>query len=159
MTVRLKADGATGKVAIYDYTTANDDPFTAPLSHVSRLLFHSDLQYPAIIDVRTGSITLPSVGTNTTERSVAYTLFAHGRGGVPYVEGAITSGLSRVVALCGSVPVQVGTSLGAAFPRVVHLGADATNVYLNEYGSTHETFAWGSVTLGWTVYVTDVLVA
>lgn len=159
MTMRLKADGTSGTVAVYDYTAGNDNPFSNPLGDIPRLRFHSGLLYPAIVSTVTGSISLPAVSANTTDRNVRHTLFAHGRGGIPYVEGAITSGLSRVVGLCGSVPVQTGDSTGAAFPRVVHLGADATNVYLNEYGSTHETFGWSALTLGWTVYVTDVLVS
>lgn len=157
MSMRLRAVGGT--MAVYDYTAGDDAPFSAPLSNIARLRFHSGLNYPAIINTVTGTLNLPAVGTNTSHRRVQYTLFAHGRPGIPYVEGAIVSGLGQVVGLCGSVPVQTGTSLGAAFPRMLSLGADGTNVYLVEYGTTHETFGWASLSLDWRVYVLDTLVA
>lgn len=159
MTMRLYADGGTGKVAVYDYTAGDDVPFTTPLSAIGRLKFHSDLPYPAIIDTRSVSVTLPAVASATDESNIRHILFAHGVSGIPYVEGAITSGLSRVVALCGSVPVQVGTGLANSFFRAVHLGADATYVYLNDYCTTYETQGFPALTLGLNVFVLDTVLS
>ena len=146
--------------AIWDQSVVGDAPFSAPLSYLPQTRFHSSLRYPAIVSTVSGSIALPSVPANRREYSMANILFAHGRAGIPYVEGAITSGLSRVVALCRSVPIMTcGTGAAGQFPRVVHLGADATNVYLNDYGTTYELSGFASITLGWTVYVTDVLLS
>lgn len=158
MTMRLKADGTTGAIAIYSYDTANDAPFTTPLSNVSRLQFHSNLEYPAVVSIVSGTTTLPAVGV-ATHISTTHTLFAHGRGGTPYVEGYITSGLGQQVGLCGSVIVQqnTGSSSALRFARWVHLGADATNVYLHELGESIDTQGYASLDLGWTVYVLDTL--
>jgi len=156
--MRFKAS-ASG-VAIYDEAAAGGDgPFTSPLSHLGNVRFHSSLKYPAIVDTRTGiTVNLAAVGTNVTHRTQTFTLFAHGRGGIPFVEGVITGGLSQTVALCGSVPVQTcGSGAAGAFVRVVHLGADGTNVYLNDYGTTYELSGFSALTLTLTVYVTDVL--
>lgn len=153
MTTWIDIDGATNAVAIY--TGDDDAPLTAPLDHVDRLKFHSSLPYPYVVDTRTGTLSLPAVAANTTERTVAHTLFAHGRASTPYTYGKITSGLSQTVPMQGGVVVQTGASLGAVYPRVLHLGADATNVYINEYCSTHNTFGLSSLTLDWTVYVLE----
>ncbi len=153
MTTWIDISGAVNAVAIY--TGDDDAPLTAPLSHVDRLKFHSSLPYPYVVDTRTGTLSLPTVAANTTERTVAHTLFAHGRGSTPYTYGKITSGLSTTVPLQGGVVVQVGSGLGAVFPRVLHLGADATNVYINEYASTHSSVGLPALTLGWTVYVME----
>ena len=143
--------GDNNSVSIY---TGDDDlPSTDPLNHVDRLKFHSILPYPYVVDTRSGTLALPAVAANTTERTVSHTLFAHGRSATPYTYGKITSGLSQTVPMQGGVVVQTGASLGAQFPRVLHLGADATNVYINEYASTHSTFGLSALTIGWTVYV------
>ena len=154
MTVTMKADGVAGKVAIW--TGAGDAPFTNPLGNVGSLLFHSDLLCPAIIATYTGSITLPAVGVGTIF-TANNALFAHGRAGTPYVEGYISSGLGSNVALAGSVIVQQGSGLAASFARHVHLGADATNVYLHDYATTYYQQGFGALTLSWTVYVLDTL--
>jgi len=163
MTVRLKADG-TGKVAIYTYDTPDDVPFTSPLSAVSRLRFHTDLVYPRIINTQTRTITLPSVIANAqsdTDTTSTTTLFAHGLGGIPWVEGKITSGLGQVVPLCGSVPVQRHSTFPAtvsgSFVRLVHLGADSTNVLLNSFCVTEDVQTMPAVTITVVVYVTNIL--
>lgn len=154
MTVRLHADGATGKLAIYNYS-GSDAPFTAPLSNISSLLFHSDLRSISITGVQTGTATLPVRSANTSGRA-AIALFAHGKAGFPYVEGRITSiggvGISRP--LVGSVPVVTQTQ---GYARLVHLGADSTFVYLHEVYAAEKTTAYAGLVLGYEVYVSDVL--
>lgn len=155
MTVTMKADGVAGKVAIW--TGTGTAPFDNPLGNVGSLLFHSDLLCPAIIATYTGSITLPAVGVGTIF-TANNALFAHGRPGTPYVEGYISSGLGQNVALAGSVIVQQGTGLeGPSFARHVHLGADATNVYLHDYAITHYQQGFSALSLSWVVYVLDTL--
>lgn len=166
MTVRLKVDGTTGTVAIYDYTIENDEPFTNPYSHLSRLHFHSNLPAIKVVDVRTGSTTLAALNSginyNITDPTTWYpglteakTLFAHGQAGVPYCEGRITSlaGSPVNIPLTGSVPIQRVNG----YPRWLHLGADATNVILNAFvnGSVNGNYA--SVAVNWEVYVTDMV--
>ena len=167
MTVRLKADGATGKVAIYDYTTANDDPFTAPLSHVSRLYFHSDLPAIKVIDVQTGTASLAAANGNDnrisgnlyTSVGEVKTLFAHGITGTPYVEGRITSlaGSSVNIPLTGSVPIQDYGANGAGLYRWLTLGSNATNVVLNAWINANAYQDYPAINVGWEVYVTDLV--
>lgn len=156
MAVRLKVDGVAGKCAIY--TGGDDAPFDYPLEHVDKIRFHSDLQYPRIISTHTGTWTLPAVAAQAGFVKRSTNLFAHGLSGTPYVEGFVTvSGVK--VPLLGSVPLNrlSGTRTGFA-ARWVHLGADATNVIMNEatvgmYESGHGTFD-----VDWTVYLTDTLI-
>lgn len=157
--VRLYIEGSTGKAAIYE-TTSGDAPFTTPLSHIDKLYFHSDLDAISVQTVHTGTVTLPSRAQNG-EYNATQNLFAHGLGGIPYVEGRLTKigGTSVSVPLCGSVCVYKGSgSEAGAFARWVHLGADATNVMLSEYTTTHlDTGGFGSLALEYEVYVTDLL--
>lgn len=154
MTVRFHADGATGKLAIYNYS-GSDAPFTSPLSYIPSVLFHSDLQSISVTGVSTGTATLPARAANTTGRA-AIALFAHGKAGFPYVEGRITSiggvGISRP--LVGSVPVATQTQ---GYARLVHLGADSTFVYLHEVYAAEVSTAYAGLVLGYEIYVTDVL--
>ena len=151
MAVRLKADGATGKVAIY--TGTDDLPFDTPLSYVSRLRFHSDLEYPRVISTHTGTVSLPAVGAATGYRLVTHTLFAHGLGGAPFVEGTLALGGVNVPWL-GSVPAATSAS-GPA--RWLHLGADATNIICREYSYGPRSNTFGALSVNWTVYLTDTI--
>jgi hypothetical protein len=54
VSVKLRARGSDGKVAIY--RGPDDAPFTNPLGNLPRVLFHSDLHYPTIIGQVSGSI-------------------------------------------------------------------------------------------------------
>lgn len=157
MTVRFNVDGVAGVAAIY---TGDDDlPMSDPLSHVDRLKFHSGLHNIAIVSVHTGLTILPAVAPASYNRQ-PHTLFAHGKAGVPYVEGRITSfnGVARSTPLVGSIALAQQSGVEhAAFPRIVHLGANATNVILNEASVAHQEQWWSAMSVGWEVYVTDVL--
>jgi hypothetical protein len=164
MSVRLRVDGNSGKVAIYDYTAENDVPFSSPLSAVSRLRFHSELIYPHIIYTRTVSVKLPEVIANAKNDSdTTYTanLFAHGQSGIPWVEGKVTAGLGSIVPLCGSVPVQQHSSspssASQSFVRILHLGADSTNVVLNSFCVTEDVQTMPELTITVVAYVTNIL--
>lgn len=165
---KLKADGATGKVAIYtvEDTAIDDAPFTAPLSNLSRVEFHSDLDYVRVNSVQTGTLNLPSraKGFPVTAR---HNLFAHGLGYQPMVMGYAELDSTYTLSLLGSVILYgsndfftVGSNPGAdGWFRSVQLGADTTYVYLHEYsllprsGTTRPDFP--AQTLDWTVMVTS----
>ena len=153
MTVKLYADGTTGKLAIYRYS-GNDNPFSDPLNNIGALLFHSDLRSISIINTVSSSVTLGAIGGNAAGRNT-YTLFAHGISGTPYVEGRITSinGSGASLPLAGSVPVATQAS---GYARWVHLGADATNVYLSEVYASERVTSYAAMTLGLEVYISDV---
>lgn len=156
---------ASGKVAIWD-DASNDAPFTNPLGNLSRVKYHSDLGYTQIIDVRDVTLNLPPIA-NVLQGTASHQLFAHGRGGVPFILGKVTVG-GQPCAFTGSVPVQMGTAGASGFGyygRWLALGADATHVYAYEYyvcvgnsggsSSTWETYP--ALSLPITVYVTDEL--
>jgi len=161
MTMRLKCDGVTGKVAIYDYTAGNDNPFTDPTNNISRLKFHSDLDSISVIAKVTGTITLPAMSAGAF-RSAATNVYAHGRGAIPYVEGRITSigGSGVDWAFLGSVPVVDGTAalggdtLNTGYQRILHLGANSTYVIINEMSQARGI--WPAVNIGYEIWVTDV---
>lgn len=156
---RLKYD--SGSLAIYDVesTAIDDAPLSSPLSYVSRLHFHSALEYPAIIATYTGTVTLPALSADQTYFAT-YILAAHGRPGVPYVEGAINIG-GVWVPLAGSVPVlqQSGNVNAASFARFLHLGADYSYIMLREYSISEFRVGFGGGSFNYVVYLTDRLVA
>lgn len=149
MAVRFKARGSDGRVAIY--TGTDDDPFDAPLSNMSRVLFHSELLYPTIIGETSGTLSLPGRGANI-EGDTSHILFAHGQSGTPLVIGYATLGGVRV-GLCGSVPLQT-TSEG--WSRWIALGADGTYVRMAEKWATPAASGFGGVSVPWVAYILDV---
>jgi hypothetical protein len=151
MTVNFRARGSDGKVAIF---TGDDDlPLDAPLSHMSRVLFHSDLLYPKIVMEVSGTLSLPARGAAQISRA-AHTLFAHGQAGTPLVIGyAVLDGGNRP--LCGSLPVQM-TSRG--FGRWLALGATASNVQIAETWFSQDNEGFGAISVPWVAYVTDTVI-
>lgn len=158
MGYKFKADGTTGKVAIYEAT--DDNPFTDPLNYASRLLFHSDLAYPARIATITGSVSMPARNAPgsapyITSGSAGYQVAAHGiSGGIPLVEGKLlgigTSGVD--VPWVGSVPAQ-RTIFGSW--RWLTLGADATYIYVHEMWGTAFSTSLAATTFNYEIHVLD----
>lgn len=123
---------AGGKVAVWDGHT-DLLPFNAPLTYLNRVKFHSDIPYVRIVDVRTFTVNIPATTTTMADRSVSYTLGAHGKAGQPFVIGRIVVG-GVPVTFTGSVPVhQGGGVINDPYARWLALGADATNIYIHEY--------------------------
>jgi len=149
--VRFKARGSDGRVAIWR-DGSNEAPFDDPLTYIDRVLFHSDLDYPAIVSTHTGTLSLPAQG-GRTERNVNHTLFAHGLDGIPFVLGYITIGGQRIP-FAGSIPVQMETGGNA---RWLNLGADDTNVCIHEISGPRG--ALSAIDVDWTVFVTDTIVS
>jgi hypothetical protein len=137
-----------GKVAIF--TGSDDAPFTNPLGNLARVLFHSDLNYPAIVREVSGTLTLPARGANSVGWA-AHNLFAHGRTGTPLVLGYVVLGTLRR-RIAGSVPVQ-GNGYGWA--RWLSIGADATNVKMAESWFARANFPYGALTVTWRVFVLE----
>jgi len=170
--MRLRADGVTGDVAIY--SGSDDLPLSDPLGNLSRVRFHSDLEYVAVISTVSGTLNLPGRPPSTEFHQEAHTLFAHGRPGFPLVFGRIT-GLRESGAiipipgspvLSGSVPVQFNDY---GFGRFVILGADATNVVLHETTATGWSLSdvdlvgfnaannFLPISISYEIYITDTL--
>lgn len=140
MAFRLRIQN--GVVAIYE--NSNDAPFSNPLGNLSRVKFHSGLDYINVVSIRNYTLSLPAIGVNGSGqgtggrrglRTNLYTLGAHGRSGIPFVIGQLTVNGVRVI--CGgSVPVAKDASyLGLPdwYSRFVAIGADATNITAYEY--------------------------
>lgn len=159
---RLRYTSAAGALAIYDVTVGseNDTPLTSPLSDLSRLHFHTGLTYPATIATYTGTINCAAV-TNQSGATTTTVIAAHGRAGIPYVEGKISIA-GNWVPFAGSVPVdqQSGSpSSRRSFARFLHLGADATNIVITDYSLTHSAAPGFSATsFSYVIYLTDMLV-
>lgn len=154
---KLLADGATGQVAIFtidDSDPEDRDPLDSPLSHLDRLLFHSDLDYPVIVSKHTGSLALPSRGANQPLVLSTYNLFAHGLPGQPLVFGRLLGLSANPVPLSGSVCVQTE---GLGFGRWVHLGANSTNVIMTENSLSHRFYGLSGFSLSWEVWLTNFL--
>lgn len=160
MAYRYKIEG--GKAAIYD-KSAGDAPLTNPLGNLSRIKFHSDLDYIKVISVHNVTLSLPA-RSNFRSATASYNLFAHGRTGQPFVLGkASVNGVP--VGFTGSVPVHQGIASNGQpshFGRWLALGADATNVIVHEYcvaawsnSSFYDTYP--AMTIPIAVYITDEL--
>lgn len=151
-------DIAGGKLAIYTSPGAGTDdaPLFSPLANLSRVKLHSDLDYPTILSVTTGTLStasLPLIAANGSQLSTV-TLFAHGRPGIPWVFGRFQIG-GVWVSAAGTVIVQADTN--QQFPRTVALGADATHVLAHIHGIAAQFSTMPAISLPWAVYVTDVL--
>lgn len=126
---------ADGVCAVWD-DASDTDPFTDPLDNLSRVKFHSELDYIKIIEEHTVTLNLPLI-SGVRLQTASYTLFAHGRSGQPFILGGVEVN-GEFAAFTGSVPVQMGTpnsffNIGGYYGRWLALGADATNVYIYEY--------------------------
>lgn len=147
----------TSKIAIY--TGAGTAPENSPLSFLSRVKFHTDLDYVKTVAQQSANVTLPTLSYQTTGNDdPAYidnhTLFNHGLGYTPAVFGYTTIG-ATLVPLRGSVMVQVTGSWG----RFISLGSTPTQVTLNEYAireyRASPGTAFSSLALTINVFLTD----
>lgn len=151
MSKRLRIAGGVG--AVWD-DASDADPFTTPLSNLSRVKFHSGLDYIKVIDEQTVTVNFSSYPSGTLTQG-SYTMFAHGQSGIPLVFASALIG-GNDVAFTGSIPVQFDAS--GYWARWVTIGADATNVYAYEYIRTPPGgafFAMSALNLAITVWVTD----
>ena len=165
MSRRLYVDGLNGRMAIYDVSGVDPDtenePLTAPLTHIPFLHFHSALEYPAVIQVYTGTLSLSAISANQEHSQVHDVTTSHGQAGVPYVEGRIF--INGVwVPLAGHTPVVQQTTTGNSedsFARWVALGAGTSAIVIHEYALAHMSQAYASSTHDYEVYLYNTLVA
>lgn len=152
---------ADGKAAIWTGET-DTAPFDTPLSNLSRVKFHSSLSYPNVISTTVTALTLPA-SSGVSQRVASYTLFAHGRPGMPWIIGKMAI-QGQETAFVGSICAQQGdnmgvTSISNCYGRFLALGADATNVVLHEYlvarSSVAGYEAYTAMDVSITTYVTD----
>lgn len=159
----FRADGVLGQVAIYENT--DDAPWSDPLSHKSRVAFHSGLHYPARVGTLAGSLSLParSAGPHTIGTQ-QYTLGAHGQTFIPMMEGRWIGvpGAAGDVPAVGSVPVQkYNNPVDQSFPEVfavtrwLTLSADATNIYAHEMYPQEFDQPLGALTLNYEVHIIE----
>lgn len=144
--MKLKSD-ALGRLAIY--TDGDDTPLSNPLTRFSRLKFHSDLEYINIIDVISGSVTLPARAANN-RYTQTHNGPSHGRGGIPFVMGYLNIGGTNV-AFAGSVPVFVASGR----TRLLSLGASSSRLLFHEQTVCSSAAGVSSLSVSYTVYVTD----
>lgn len=160
MPIKFRAEGSTGTVAIYE--SSDDLPFTAPLTYKSRVYFHSGLKYPARVATLTGTLSLPSRAGSTPPLTFGadYTLAAHGRAGIPMIEGRwLGIGIGGVsVPMVGSIPVQQSSPLTST-TRWITIGANATNIVAHESWGTSFNGTLAALTLSYEVHVLDVLLS
>lgn len=147
--IRLRARGTDGRLSIH--TGGDDAPFSNPLGNLRRVLFHSELDYPAIVATRTGSTSFAAVAANKRRNEVKR-LFAHNRPGIPLVFGVITNLGPDPVTFAGSVPVPLDIY---GFGRWLTLGANANDVIIHEQAVAHAKAKLGAVTIAWKVFVMD----
>lgn len=184
MVKKMRAERSTGRCAVWDgsdYAPLND-----PLNNLSRIKFHSDLNYVRVLydwastitfSARTYWATSPN-GWRASEGVIyrSIPLFAHGRPGQPWVLGSANIG-GLNVAFTGSVPVQRGIAsissdgspqggIQVPWARWVTLGADSSSVYLYEYipvGRDVSTNLSGcympAIAIPITVWVTDEILS
>lgn len=144
------------------YENSDDNPRSDPFTYRSRVVFYSGFRYPARVGAQlTGTATFASV-----ERAAGYPIViqahncgAHGRPGIPLVEGRwLGIGLNGAdVPMVGSVPIYPGQGGDTNFMRWGTLGADATNVYLYSMCFQFPTttgFVHPQISVG---YVIDIL--
>lgn len=137
MTIRFRASQeGGGRAAIW--TGPNDRaPFDNPRAHLSRLKFHSDLDYVSIVAELSGTLILPQrSGVNNTglRTLVTHNGPTHSRSGTPLVLGYITVG-GHKIALAGSVLVQWPlNSAGNRYvgARWLSLGANSSRLLFHE---------------------------
>jgi hypothetical protein len=144
---------ADGKAAIW-IGPGDMLPFVAPLSHLSRVKFHSDLDYLPIVKVLDYTVNLPSIpasgsgqGSSGTGRrglrTFLYPLGKHGMGFTPFCVGELTMS-GTPIAFVGSIPVA--QTANDRYARWLSLGFDATNITAYEYSVQR---GWPDVSNGW----------
>lgn len=150
---------AGGVVAVWD--GAQDIlPFLNPLGYLSRIKFHSSLQYIRLTKTLTFTLSIPETGA-VAQKVASYTLGAHGVAGQPFIVGKIVvNGVP--VAFSGSVPVHQFAS-SDSYGRFLSLGVTSTGIVVHEYsvqpfdGYTQSHKSRPAQTFTITVEVTDLM--
>jgi hypothetical protein len=145
MPPKLKAEGSTGRVAIYD--SATEAAFTNPQANLDKVFFHSDLDYFVMREKFSATITLPSRnipsnGDGGVAVSIGgFTVWESGEDGGT-VTGAVDSHLIGTHSVTDPFPLAIidgsvisGTQIirsNALQRRAVSVGVTSTEVLLYE---------------------------
>jgi hypothetical protein len=154
MPVRMKLAG--GKLGIYtvpSLTSTDDAPLSNPKGNIDRVKLHSDFKYVGIVESR--NVVVNAVARQASMSwAMQYTLFAHGRPGVPWIEASLVGTPS--IALQGCVPVQWQNG---GLARWWAIGATATDVVLYEFGAALYSTAMPAFAKTIRVHVTERMLA
>lgn len=133
MKLNLEIDAGLGRGAIWK--GEDRAPFTDPRDNLDRVLWHSALDYIRIVETRRVTLNLPE-REDIYQETGSYTLFDHGRTGIPFILGVVDVN-GEPVGFTGSVPVTMGLNASQTGPSIygrwLALGADETSVIVHEY--------------------------
>lgn len=164
MSATFVADKVKNIVAIY--TGGEDEAIEdAPLSHMDKVIFHSDLPYVEAVDIVSGSTSNPTASSTNYGLVSTVNLFAHGKSYTPLVLGFlkniydIDGNVWSKVPAMGSVPNWKEDPQ----PRSNYYQVGLTSIFADDTYVKAITFFWdeGSLTelygtLEWEVHVTNV---
>ena len=159
------------KIAVYDVTdptNPDDAAMNTPLAYLSRVKFHSDFRYPAVVPgkIVTGTSTIPGQSGNTNYNG-QINIYAHAMGDTPLVFGKITALaggganltlISTPVSFAGSVPVAYVSSVVSPFGVFAHLGSSTTHVVLLYFGICPFGVTTSDITVTWEIMVLDTTI-
>jgi len=143
----LTAYGTNGKVAIHEPSANLDDP----ISNLSNIYFHSDLDYLSITKIVNGILSLPIRYASYSESSSAYgstvySIYQHSLGYTPLIVGVRQDSKQPIV---GDTLIQQG---GACNLRSILIGSDNNYLYIRElYLNKDRTFS--SIDIPYTIYI------
>lgn len=149
----LDLHGGINKYAVY--TGSSDAPLTAPMSNLSSLKWHSDLEYAGVVTTLTGTVDLqitawPGFTSLFPGTTLSRTLVAHGMSYRPLLLGKITIG-STVYTLHGDIVYTY--SSGQTI--MLSIQSDATNISL-ESTVLLNVGSVPSITASYEIYVFNV---
>lgn len=149
MAKNLYVNGNTGAASISE----GQSPVHNPLANLSRVYFHSDLDYLKIIRVVTTSVSLPQRNADGSDTSSAYgsTIYTLGNHGAPETPILLGHVVGSGQPLAGDTVLQAA---GQCSIRSLALGADSQRILLREiYLNKDVSFSALSLTLR--IYVFD----
>lgn len=140
--MKLKITGSPPRLAIY--TNGDDSPFTSPLSNLSRVRIHSDLDYIGVVQEYSGTFSFSS-GSLTTDTDLTGrfygTIATHGLGYSPLIIGYVVLGSQNVPLPMLDVNYSPGFEILADTSKIFL----STNNNTISYSYTYKVWAtnWG----------------
>lgn len=145
--MKLKIVGSPPALAIY--TNGDDAPFTAPLSNLSRVRIHSDLDYIGVVQEYTGTFSF-GIGALTADPDLTGmfygTIATHGLGYAPLLIGYLVIGSQNVPISMMDTNYQPGVTILADTTKIF-LSAP-NNAVAHSYTYKFWTTNWGLDTGG-----------
>lgn len=143
----LTAYGTTGKVAIHEPVA----DLSNPLSSLSNIYFHSDLDYLSINTIISGTLSLPTRSYSGSDASSSYgstiyTIYNHSLGYVPLVFATKRDSLQPIV---GDTLIQQG---GTCNLRSILIGADSVYIYIRELFLNKDT-TFSAISIPYSIFI------